>query len=97
MCRYSKVFYAAAKMDGGTNDMGSNIFAICELEGVRRSTGDGFGFTVGDGGDGSDDGGVDLDEEVGEERVLTGYECLLSEMAETRLTDLSLRRGCSRQ
>jgi hypothetical protein len=73
-------------MGGGTNDRGSRIFEICESdEGVRR--GDGFVLIIGD---------VDLDAEVGEARVLTGYECLLSEKAEARLTDQSLRRDCSR-
>lgn len=68
-----------AKIDGGTKDRGSKIFAICELEGVRQSTGDGFRSTVGDGNGGDADG----DGEVREERVLTGYECLLSDKAET--------------
>jgi len=60
-----RVYYAAAKIDGGTKDRGSKIFAICELEGVRQLTGEGFGSTVGD-GNGGDAGG---DGEVREERV----------------------------
>ena len=77
-------YHAVAKIDGGTNDKGSKSFAICELEGVRHL------MDVGD-----DGGDIDLDGEVGKERVLTGYECLLSEKNGTRLTDQSLRRGCS--
>lgn len=69
------------------------MFAICESEGIRHSTGDGFGSAVGDDGDGS----VEFGEEVGEERVLTGYECLLSETAETQLTGQSLKRDFARQ
>ena len=87
-------YYAVAKIDGGTNEKGSSIFAICESEGVRRSIGDGFRSTVGDDGDDDDNGDVELDAEMGGERVLTGYECLLGEKGETRLTGQSLKRGC---
>ena len=87
-----RVYYAVAKIDGGTKDRGSKNLAICELEGVRQLTGDGFRSTVGDGSDGEAGG----DGEVREERVLTGYECLLSDGAEAQLTDQSLGRGSSR-
>ena len=93
------MYHAVAKIDGGTKEKGSSIFAICELERVRQSIGDGFRSTVGDGDGGDDDDGGDVDweEEVGEERMLTGYECLLSEDTETQLTDQSWRKACSRQ
>lgn len=73
-------------MDGGTNDKGSKIFVMCGSEGVRH---DSFSSVAGDVGD------VDLDVDAEEERVLTGYECLLREMGETRLTGQTLRRGYS--
>jgi len=62
--------YAVAKIDGGTNDRGSKIFVICELEGIRHG---GFSSVVGD-------GGVDLSVDAGEERVRSDFEKgLLSE------------------